>query len=214
MKRILASVCALVLAINVARAESVTVSGRVDEIRPAAKQILLKSSDGKPIVLKVDDRSDLRGASGRATLADIKAGDALTVTFEKRGADNVVLAAAPPAPSADELSRQVRDTLESAREYAFKNKDQYIARLQTALKNMDIQLDDLRRQARSASGDAKKDLQREIADLEKKRDEINARMPELRRSSAEAWTDLKKGFSEAANDFQKALEKARSRFRD
>lgn len=208
------ALAAVVLIANAAAARADTVTGRVTDVQPEKKQFSLRLADNQTRLFQMDDKSEIRLRGTVATVKDLKIGTALKVNYEPRGGENHVVAATQETMSTAELRKQVRDTLAAAREYTFQNKDQYLARLQALLNSMDDQIDDLRQQARTASGEAKQELNREIAALEKKRDELRARMPEIKKSSAEAWNDLKRGLGEAAEDFQKAWERARSRFKD
>lgn len=212
MKPVVLTLVSLVLVSAATGAETTT--GRVANVQPDKQQFSLRGADDKTLMFVVDEKSELRLRRGPITLKELTPGTNLKVTYEDRGGARHVLAASQEAVSAADLKRQIRDSLAAAREYTFQNKDQYLARLQNLMHSMDDELDDLRQQARTATGDAKKELNREIADLQKRRDELQARMPEIKKASAEAWNDLKKGFSEAAEDFQKAWEKARSRFKD
>jgi hypothetical protein len=213
MKRVVFTLMSsLVLVSAAAAAEMVT--GKVANVQPDKKQFSLRVADEKTLMFTVDDKSVLRLRRGPITLNELAPGTELKVTYEERGGTRHLLTATQQTVSTSELKREVRDSLAAAKEYTFQNKDQYLARLKNVMDSLDDELDDLRKEAHSASGEVKKELDREIADLQKKRDELHARMPAIKKASAEAWNDLKKGFGEADDDFQKAWEKARSRFKD
>lgn len=202
----------MVLAMNFATARADTVTGRVTDVRPEKKEFTIRLADDDLRSFRLDDRSKLQLRGGASTIAEVKPGMILKVTYEKHGAQNVVQSAAQPVLSTDEIKRQLDDLKD--KKYGFQNKDQYVARLQGILNSMEDQIEDLRQRARTASGKAKVELMQEIAVLEMKREELQARMPTIRRATAEAWNDLKQGVGQATDDFQKAWEKARSRFKD
>ena len=89
------------------------------------------------------------------------------------------------------------------------------------LKNLKVQLDLWERQtvawesaARSATADAKLELDKQVGILKSRADDMVYRMELLKGASADAWQDIARGADEARKTMQDAFEKARVQFKD
>jgi peptidoglycan hydrolase CwlO-like protein len=67
------------------------------------------------------------------------------------------------------------------------------------------QLDDLKAQAKTQSGDAKAALDQKIAQAQQKIDDLKPKLTELKTATTNAWSDVKTGFEQGLNDLRNAL---------
>lgn len=94
------------------------------------------------------------------------------------------------------------------------NRDEY-------LKNLKVQLDQWERQtmawesaARSATAEAKIELEKQVGIMKSRADDLVFRMELLKGASADAWQEIARGADEACKTMHDAFEKARVRFKD
>jgi hypothetical protein len=89
------------------------------------------------------------------------------------------------------------------------------------VKSLHAQLDQWERQtvawetaARSATAEAKIELEKQIGIMKSRADDMVYRMELLKGASADAWQEIARGADEARKTMQDAFEKARSRLKD
>ena len=89
------------------------------------------------------------------------------------------------------------------------------------LKNLKTQLDQWERQtvawetaARSATADARIELEKQVGIMKSRADDMLYRMELLKGASADAWQEIARGADEARKTMQDAFEKARVHFKN
>jgi hypothetical protein len=89
------------------------------------------------------------------------------------------------------------------------------------IKSLKAQLDQWERQttmwesaARSATAEAKIELEKQVGIMKSRADDMVYRMELLKGASADAWQEIARAADEARKTMQDALEKARLRFKD
>jgi TolA-binding protein len=117
-----------------------------------------------------------------------------------------------PACSLDQ-NRASQNPNSSAIETARQDKRAYEQKIDSALRDLDQEIQGLKIKSRVQNRADRKQLDEQIAALERKRDEARIRLMKLKDSSDEAWRDMKAGIDKALNDLDVAYEQAASHFR-
>lgn len=118
----------------------------------------------------------------------------------------------PQPVTADDVGQQVRQTLQAVKNYSFEQKDEYQKRLQAVLPKLDQRIDNLKRQAEQASGQAKEEYRKQIPRLQKLRARVQDQLARVQSATPGAWQDIKTGVGAAVEDLQKAFESAKTHF--
>ena len=89
------------------------------------------------------------------------------------------------------------------------------------LKGLKAQLDQWERQsvawesaARSATAEARIELEKQVGIMKSRADDMVYRMELMKSASADAWQEIARGADEARRTMQEAFEKARVKFKD
>jgi hypothetical protein len=153
--------------------------GRIAEVRPGTGQITVQTRDGKDHTLTVDDRSTLRVGGETAKLDQLKPGMRVRVRYAAGdGKDRVLaLTAVPPA---EDLRKQIRETLQAARAYGYQQKDEYARKLQGLLGDLDERIDELQEHAQEAKGQAHEEFDRQMKDLRRKREVVREQLDKVK----------------------------------
>ena len=94
------------------------------------------------------------------------------------------------------------------------NRDEYTARLKAQLELWEKQMVAWESAARSATHEAKVELEKQMGIMKSRMDDMAYRMELLRGASTEAWQEIARGAEEAHKAMHDAFEKARSRLKD
>lgn len=94
------------------------------------------------------------------------------------------------------------------------NRDEYVAKLKTQLDQWERQSVAWETAARSASADARIELEKQVGIMKSRADDLVFRMELLKGASADAWQEIARGADEACKTMHDAFEKARVRFKD
>ncbi len=89
----------------------------------------------------------------------------------------------------------------------------FLKRVQSALKELDDEIDELAARAEKVDRDARIRYDEEIAVLRMKRAAVDAKIQRLRDAGAASWGALKSGVQDATDDLRKAIGKAVERLR-
>ncbi len=112
----------------------------------------------------------------------------------------------------EDVRRDVGQAAKTAADYSRQTKQEFEQKLQTRLKELDVEIAKLREKGAELKGEAKVKWDAKLAELEKKRDAANAKLAEVRQSSGEAWKDIEKGAQSAWDDLDKAFQDAARQF--
>ena len=193
-----------------AAAEPVTARGEITLLDPSARSLAVKTVTGDEIMLKCTKSSQFMLDGNSATLAAFKKGQRVRATYEKVGDENRVIAMRTAVPTSADLSREITETLKTARAYGHDKKAVYEQKMREVVNDVDDRIDDLRAQAKTASADAKDELNDRVAKLVRERAKFSNRLDRAKPAAKDAWDSFKTGVGEAGDDLQRAL----NRFRD
>jgi len=183
-----------------------TVKGRIREVSASTHRITLATDGGKELTFRVDKNSRLERKDREVGLDEFKKGMRVKITYESRGGERRVVSMTPVTVSAEEVRTEIREALQSAKSYTYRQRDKYRERLERVLKRADNRIDELRDQAAQAGDQAKKKYHEQIKQLRRVRDKARTQLKRLKSATPEAWEDFKSGVRSAFEDLRKAFE--------
>jgi hypothetical protein len=197
-----------------AEGDTLTVSGKVTELKADRNELTVRTAAGKTLRLRVGDDAKLRLGGKPAKLKSFPKGTVVIVTYRpEEGTNRVVRLSGNPAGGAD-VRREVREALAAVTSYSFRQKEEYEKRLRRLMAELDERIADLRVRARAVGADLRKKYDEQVKDLRAKRAALRKRLEKVREASPDAWEDVKAGVGNALEELGKAFERARSRFKE
>jgi len=130
--------------------------------------------------------------------------------------DQPDLIALPPTNvSAREVRKEAREAVDTARQFAFENKEQFLASMEAKLKECGQKIADFDAKLATLAYEynAKAEGSKALDALREKRTQLGQHLEKLRQCSEEAWQDAKAAVESAAAEVDKAYENAKSRFK-
>ena len=94
------------------------------------------------------------------------------------------------------------------------NRDEYVEKLKAQLDQWERQTVAWETAARSATAEARTELEKQVGIMKSRADDMVYRMELLKGASADAWQEIARGADEARKTMQDAFEKARFHFKD
>jgi len=188
------------------------VRGTVTSVSPNEGKLTVKTRRGQEVVVQVDDRTRLRGRGGAVKLNQFKEGDPVRVRLRGRDGARHAAAVVRLPVQAEDVRREVREALQAAKRYTFRQKDEYQRKLQDVLNDMDERIDDLQEQAETATGQARKDAEAKLRELRAKRGVVRDRLDKVSAATADTWDRVTGAVSDAVQDFQKMFDDVSSHF--
>jgi len=104
------------------------------------------------------------------------------------------------------------NTAGTATESSLQTKEEFQAKLDTQLNEMDAEIAKLREKGQDLKNEAKARWAPKMAELETKRDAARVKLTEVGHASAEAWKDAQQGAQLAWNELDKAFRDASREF--
>ena len=138
----------------------------------------------------------------------VLAGLFATIGCEQNPADR------PPGKvTSEDVRRDAGQAVTSVAEFSQQTKEEFQKKLETRLKELDVEIAKLREKGRDLKDKAKANWDQKMADLETKRDAAPAKLAEVGHSSAGAWKDVPKGAQSAWDELDRAFRDASREFR-
>lgn len=94
------------------------------------------------------------------------------------------------------------------------NRDEYVEKLKAQLDTWNAQMATWESATRSATKEARVELEKQMGIMKSRLDDMAYRMQLLRGASTEAWQEIARGADDARKAMHDAFEKARSRLKD
>jgi len=118
--------------------------------------------------------------------------------------------------TAKEVTQETKDAMETVKDYAADQKEQYITMINTKLKDYDRKIDDLMSQAATKAlalkGQAKDNWEKSVATLGEKQDVVALKIAELKSAGGDTYESAKSDVDSALNELADAYDKIRSQF--
>ncbi|QDU62515.1 hypothetical protein Pan216_33820 [Planctomycetes bacterium Pan216] len=112
----------------------------------------------------------------------------------------------PTDTTATDVKEQVNKTMQTAVDYMKAKKEDYVSYVNEQLPKWNAKLEDLKKQAAEATGDAKKELDKQIASLQQQiQDFKENQLPKLKDAASDAWRDVASGVHNATQQIDQAF---------
>jgi LPS O-antigen subunit length determinant protein (WzzB/FepE family) len=118
----------------------------------------------------------------------------------------------PGKVTSEDVRRDAGHAVNTAVEYSQQTKEEFQAKLENHLNELDAKISNLRQKGRDMKEQTKANWDQKMTELETKRKAANAKLDEVGHSSAEAWKDVRKGAQSAYDDLDKAFRDAAKEF--
>jgi hypothetical protein len=114
--------------------------------------------------------------------------------------------------TSEDVRRDAGRAAETAAEFSQQTKEEFQAKQEARLKDLEAEMAKLREKGRDLKDDAKVQWDKTMADLETKRESARTKLVEVGQSSGEAWKDVRLGAQAAWDELEKAFRDASSKF--
>jgi hypothetical protein len=199
---------------SIAFAADSTVTGRIIQLQPAEGRLTLQTSEGRKLELSLDSRSEVRLNHQDASLSQLKEGTRVRITYEPTDGKNRVISLRDAPVTAEEVQRELREALEAAKAYTFRQKEEYEKRLQPVLQDLDDRIDVLKEKAKGAAKEGRKRYAQAIEELRREREIVRHQLAKARAAAPGAWEEVKAGVGAAWDDLRKAFQRANDRLKE
>jgi N-acetylglucosaminyldiphosphoundecaprenol N-acetyl-beta-D-mannosaminyltransferase len=134
-----------------------------------------------------------------------------SAAFLIAGALSAACRSGPPPPEhpARAAAQETRDILEAAKQDARSLKDEYAARAEARLSELESAFNDLKTKSAAGGRKTRKAAADRLDALQDKRAGARKRLQSLRAAGENGWEKLRNGLDEALMDFQESLDKVR-----
>lgn len=114
-----------------------------------------------------------------------------------------------PTPRTDrkELQQEIQSSAADVLEKARQERDEFIAKTQEELQEIDKETVALKRRLQNLSGEAESELKEEFVELQEERDAAQQKLDELKTQTAEKWQILRTGVSAAIAELKETVHK-------
>jgi len=111
-----------------------------------------------------------------------------------------------------DVKRETKEAVDTTKQYVAENKDEFVAKTETKLRELDARIVDLTAKTSTVKDDAKAEADQLMTSLRRQRSEVDKQLNTLKQSSKEMWADAKAAFDTAFDELQKAYEKTKAKF--
>ncbi len=118
----------------------------------------------------------------------------------------------PGKVTSEDVSRDAGQAAETADEFSEQTKEEFQAKLDSRLKELEAEIAKLREKGVDLKDNAKANWDKSMADLEIKRDAARAKLTEVGQSSEETWKDVQQGAQAAWDELDQAFRDASNEF--
>ena len=98
---------------------------------------------------------------------------------------------APPKVSSEDVKKEAKEAVGAAVEYVNQERDEFVNKAQKDMDAINVRIEELKKKAQDATGEAKVKLEQQIESLEQRRQAAEEKLDALKSATGEAWKDLK-----------------------
>ena len=120
-----------------------------------------------------------------------------------------VIGCQPNSPTAP---RSTTAQIDQAAEKLKTAREEYLAALKADMERADRDIDDLKKKAMRASGDAKVAMDKKIKELESHRGEVHGRFEDFKADTRHAFDEMRKGMDKSWSELKDSIHKAKEEF--
>lgn len=113
-----------------------------------------------------------------------------------------------------DVTREAKEAAETTLRFTIQEKDDYVRSMEQELRNMDVNMGELREKAARLGGEAQKELDAKMKVLKEKKDAAAVKLEKMKAASGRAWEDLKEDTDASVRDLKDAFAMIVERFRE
>jgi hypothetical protein len=102
----------------------------------------------------------------------------------------------------------VKNSMQSATDYTYDKKNEFVASAQTDLNALDKKIKNFSDKAANTTGSTKADAQAKLQNLREKRAVLNKKLDDVKKATAAGWNDAKTAFKNSYADTKNSLNEA------
>tara|TARA_R110002167_G_scaffold90455_4_gene243784 strand:+ start:252 stop:809 length:558 start_codon:yes stop_codon:yes gene_type:complete len=112
--------------------------------------------------------------------------------------------------SNEDVSREFSEAYNTSKEFTQQKHDEYAARLNEQLKELNVEIDQLQEKGSDLKDDAKVKWSEQMDELKVKREHVSVKLEEFNDASADAWEGLKQDLDTAWENLEDSIEKTKN----
>ncbi len=125
--------------------------------------------------------------------------------------ETVVVKKPVAEPVSDEdVSREFGEAYDATKEFTQQKHDEYAAKLDEQLKELNVKIDQLQEKGSDLKDDAKVKWNEQMDELKVQRDHVSEKLKEFNDASADAWEGLKQDLDTAWENLKNSFEKTKN----
>lgn len=104
----------------------------------------------------------------------------------------------------DDAKQELQQAGDAIKDLAEKERDAFVAKINDRLEDVDRSIEEMKQDAKEATGDARRELEERIQVIETKRDALEERLQEVGDETGKAWGRLRERIREAWDELKQA----------
>jgi TolA-binding protein len=116
--------------------------------------------------------------------------------------------AAEQETTSDDVMRETRDAVETAKQYTIEKKDRFGKAAWAELNDLQTRIKELQTKMTTLSGETRTELEKAIKDLEAKKKDARKKLKDMDSATASTWNKVKEEMNTALKDLKKAYKEA------
>lgn len=138
----------------------------------------------------------------KSMLLPVLLGLALTVSAAEKREEGV-----SPRTDTTDVRKETGEAIDAATAKARQERDEFVAKAQNEMAELDKKMAELRKKAKKLGGGAKAKLDRQIRNLEPELKAAEQKLADLKSATGEKWEELKAGVSGAIDRLKQSIRK-------
>jgi cytochrome c556 len=109
----------------------------------------------------------------------------------------------------DKLQAETKQAAQDLEHYSYAQKNEFLARMQSQLANLNFELDQLSAKIEKSSDAAKAEAKPKLQALRHKADELGTHLDEVKKATESTWDSVKAGSNKTYNELKDSFQQAR-----
>jgi len=113
------------------------------------------------------------------------------------------------APQFEQVKKETKEAAQTAKDYAFAQKDEFVAKMKADLADLNRQMDALGDKIEKSTGPARDEAKAKLQALRDQSSDMNKKLEDVKSATESTWDDVKAGFRKGYNDMKDSFKQAR-----
>ena len=148
-------------------------------------------------------------ATGKPTNKNMKANYFIITFLVAAGLAGCKPAAKSTAEQFDQVKEETKAAAEEIKNYAYAQKDEFVAKMQTQLARINRDLDELSVKIEKSSAAAKAEWQPKLQELRHQAEKLKQQLDGAKNATESTWDEVKSGSKKAYNELKDGFQRAR-----